>query len=96
MDYARIERAMRFLNLNYLQRPALDEIAAQVHLSPFHFERLFQRWAGTSPKRFLQFLTKERAKTLLRDSPEACSMWPTARDFPDPGDCTTCSFPARQ
>jgi AraC family transcriptional regulator of adaptative response/methylated-DNA-[protein]-cysteine methyltransferase len=68
MDYARIERALRFLNLNYLQRPALDEIAAQVHLSPFHFERLFQRWAGTSPKRFLQFLTKERAKILLRDS----------------------------
>lgn len=68
MDYARIERALRFLNLNYLHRPTLDEIAAHVHLSPFHFERLFQRWAGTSPKRFLQFLTKEHAKTLLRDS----------------------------
>jgi AraC family transcriptional regulator of adaptative response/methylated-DNA-[protein]-cysteine methyltransferase len=68
MDYARIERAIRFLNTNYLRRPTLDEIAAQVHLSPFHFERLFQRWAGTSPKRFLQFLTKEHAKTLLRDS----------------------------
>jgi len=68
MDYARIERALRFLNMNYLRRPTLDEIAARVHLSPFHFERLFQRWAGTSPKRFLQFLTKERAKILLRDS----------------------------
>jgi AraC family transcriptional regulator of adaptative response/methylated-DNA-[protein]-cysteine methyltransferase len=68
MDYARIERALQFLNTNYLRRPTLDEIAAHVHLSPFHFERLFQRWAGTSPKRFLQFLTKEHAKTLLRDS----------------------------
>jgi AraC family transcriptional regulator, regulatory protein of adaptative response / methylated-DNA-[protein]-cysteine methyltransferase len=68
MDYARVERALRFLNANYLQRPTLDEIAAHVHLSPFHFERLFQRWAGTSPKRFLQYLTKEHAKSLLRDS----------------------------
>jgi AraC family transcriptional regulator of adaptative response/methylated-DNA-[protein]-cysteine methyltransferase len=68
MDYARVERALQFLNANYLHRPTLDEIAAHVHLSPFHFERLFQRWAGTSPKRFLQYLTKEHAKTLLRDS----------------------------
>src|SRR5208283_4187493 len=68
MDYARIERALRFLNAHYLRRPTLDEIAAHVHLSPFHFERLFQRWAGTSPKRFLQYLTKEHAKALLRES----------------------------
>jgi AraC family transcriptional regulator of adaptative response/methylated-DNA-[protein]-cysteine methyltransferase len=68
MDYARIERALRFLNGNYLRQPTLDEIAAHVHLSPFHFERLFQRWAGTSPKRFLQYLTKEHAKTILQDS----------------------------
>jgi AraC family transcriptional regulator of adaptative response/methylated-DNA-[protein]-cysteine methyltransferase len=68
MDYARVERALQFLNANYLHRPPLDEIAAHVHLSPFHFERLFQRWAGTSPKRFLQYLTKEHAKALLRDS----------------------------
>jgi len=68
MDYARIERALRFLNANYLRRPTLDEIAAHVHLSPFHFERLFQRWAGTSPKRFLQYLAKEHAKALLQES----------------------------
>jgi AraC family transcriptional regulator, regulatory protein of adaptative response / methylated-DNA-[protein]-cysteine methyltransferase len=68
MDYQRIERALRFLNGSYLRRPTLDEIAAHVHLSPFHFERLFQRWAGTSPKRFLQYLTKEHAKALLHDS----------------------------
>src|ERR1043166_5963444 len=68
MDYARVERALRFLNANHRQRPTLDEVAAHVHLSPFHFERLFQRWAGTSPKRFLQYLTKEHAKGLLRES----------------------------
>jgi AraC family transcriptional regulator of adaptative response/methylated-DNA-[protein]-cysteine methyltransferase len=68
MDYTRIEHALRFLNANSLRRPTLDDVAAHVHLSPFHFERLFQRWAGTSPKRFLQFLTKEHAKTLLGDS----------------------------
>lgn len=68
MDYARIERALRFLEANHLRRPSLDQVARHVHLSPFHFERLFQRWAGTSPKRFLQYLTKEHAKTLLRDS----------------------------
>src|SRR5262245_33535618 len=68
MDYVRIEKAIEFLNANRLRRPSLDEIAAHVHLSPFHFERLFQRWAGTSPKRFLQFLTAEHAKSLLRDS----------------------------
>ncbi len=68
MDYARIERALRFLNTHYLRRPTLDEIAAHIHLSPFHFERLFQRWAGISPKRFLQYLTKEHAKAILQDS----------------------------
>ncbi|HUI05961.1 MAG TPA: methylated-DNA--[protein]-cysteine S-methyltransferase [Verrucomicrobiae bacterium] len=68
LDYARVERALHFLNATCRRRPALAEIAAHVHLSPFHFERLFQRWAGTSPKRFLQHLTKEHAKTLLRES----------------------------
>src|SRR6266446_1947288 len=68
MDYTRVESALRFLNANYLHRPSLDKIASHVHLSPFHFERLFQRWAGTSPKRFLQYLTKEHAKALLRNS----------------------------
>lgn len=68
MDYERVERALRFLEENYLRRPTLDDVARHVHLSPFHFERLFQRWAGTSPKRFLQFVTKEHAKALLAES----------------------------
>jgi AraC family transcriptional regulator of adaptative response/methylated-DNA-[protein]-cysteine methyltransferase len=64
-DYDRIERAIRYLQANYRRQPELDEIAGAVGLSEFHFQRLFSRWAGISPKRFLQFLTREGAKELL-------------------------------
>ena len=67
-DYARVERAIRFIEANRLRQPALAEVAAATHLSTYHFQRLFQRWAGISPKRFLQFLTKEHAKQRLRAS----------------------------
>ena len=67
-DYARIERAIRFVEANRRRQPELAEIAASVHLSEYHFQRLFGRWAGISPKRFLQFLTKEDAKRRLRAS----------------------------
>jgi len=64
-DYARIEQAIRFIEANADHQPTLEEVAASVHLSEYHFQRLFTRWAGISPKRFLQFLTKESAKNLL-------------------------------
>jgi len=64
-DYARVEMAIAFLEQNHQRQPALDEIAAGVGLSDFHFQRLFSRWVGISPKRFLQFMTKEYAKQLL-------------------------------
>jgi AraC family transcriptional regulator, regulatory protein of adaptative response / methylated-DNA-[protein]-cysteine methyltransferase len=64
-DYQRIEQAIRFLEDNAQRQPALTEVAAHVGLSEYHFQRLFTRWAGISPKRFLQFLTKENAKALL-------------------------------
>jgi AraC family transcriptional regulator, regulatory protein of adaptative response / methylated-DNA-[protein]-cysteine methyltransferase len=64
-DFARIERAIRFLDENAGRQPSLAEAARSVHLSEFHFQRLFRRWAGVSPKRFLQFLTVEHAKELL-------------------------------
>lgn len=67
-DYARVERAIGFVVANRHRQPELSEIAASVHLSEFHFQRLFARWAGISPKRFLQYLTKEDAKRRLRDS----------------------------
>ena len=64
-DYSRIERAILFLEENYHRQPELREVAQSVHLSEFHFQRLFRRWAGISPKRFIQFLTLEHAKKLL-------------------------------
>jgi AraC family transcriptional regulator of adaptative response/methylated-DNA-[protein]-cysteine methyltransferase len=64
-DYERIEKAIKFLESNFSSQPALKEIADHIGLSEFHFQRLFSRWVGISPKRFLQFLTKEYAKTLL-------------------------------
>ena len=64
-NYQRIEQAIRFLNENARRQPDLIEVAAHVGLSEYHFQRLFTRWAGISPKRFLQFLTKENAKALL-------------------------------
>lgn len=67
-DYARIADAIRFIASQVERQPTLDEIAAHVHLSPFHFQRLFSRWAGVTPKRYLQVLTMERAKVLLQES----------------------------
>jgi len=67
-DYRRIERAIAFLQEHYLAQPDLAAIAKHVHLSEFHFQRLFTRWAGVSPKRFLQFLTLEHAKKQLAES----------------------------
>jgi len=67
-DYSRIESAIRFLEENYHRQPELREVAESVNLSEFHFQRLFRRWAGISPKRFIQFLTLEHAKKLLDGS----------------------------
>jgi AraC family transcriptional regulator of adaptative response/methylated-DNA-[protein]-cysteine methyltransferase len=68
MDYERVEQAIRFLEQNFHHQPPLAEIADSVNLSEFHFQRLFSRWVGISPKRFLQFLTKEYAKKLIANS----------------------------
>jgi AraC family transcriptional regulator of adaptative response/methylated-DNA-[protein]-cysteine methyltransferase len=68
-DYQRIEQAILALEKNFRRQPRLDEIARSVALSEYHFQRLFSRWVGISPKRFLQFLTKEYAKELIESSP---------------------------
>ncbi len=67
-DYERIAKAIGFLQQNAANQPSLDDIAAAVGLSPFHFQRLFRRWAGITPKRFLQYLTVDHAKQLLASS----------------------------
>ena len=67
-DYKRIEKAIIFLEKNAHRQPDLKEVARSVDLSEYHFQRLFRRWAGISPKRFLQVLTVERVKGLMRES----------------------------
>lgn len=67
-DYTRIEKAIRYLEGNFRRQPGLGEIAGSTGLSAYHFHRLFTRWAGISPKRFLQFLTAEYARGLLMES----------------------------
>ena len=67
-DYEKVASAISYIRENVGKQPTLDEIAAQVHLSPYHFQRLFSRWAGVTPKRFLQVLTLRHAKTLLKES----------------------------
>jgi AraC family transcriptional regulator of adaptative response/methylated-DNA-[protein]-cysteine methyltransferase len=66
-DYERIAQAIRFIEQNYRRQPSLEEVAKSVFLSEFHFQRLFRRWVGISPKRFLQFLTVEHAKRRLEE-----------------------------
>lgn len=65
-DYQRVEQAIRYLEENFRRQPSLEEMAASVHLSKYHFQRLFKRWAGVTPAQFLQFLTVEYAKEQLQ------------------------------
>ena len=68
INYLRIEQAIQYLEKNFQRQPELDEVAEKVHLSPFHFQRIFTEWAGISPKRFLQFLTVDFLKEKLQQS----------------------------
>lgn len=68
LDYQRIEKAIRYIENQYKNQPSLQQIADHVGLSEFHFQRLFTRWAGTSPQRFVRYLTKEYAKQQLATS----------------------------
>lgn len=67
-DYARVEQTIRYLDRHFRQQPRLAELAAHVHLSEYHFQRLFRRWAGVTPKRFLQYLTADYVKARLREA----------------------------
>jgi len=66
VNYHRIAVAIDYIKLHFKEQPSLDEIAAVVGLSPFHFQRLFSDWAGVSPKKFIQYLSLEHAKNLLK------------------------------
>ena len=65
-NFYRIKKAIEFIAANYKRQPSLDELAETVNLSPSHFQRIFTEWAGVSPKKFIQFLSVEYAKSLLK------------------------------
>jgi len=67
INYERIAEAINYIKINFKEQPNLDEVAEKVHLSPFHFQRLFTDWAGISPKKFLQYLSLDYAKGILKD-----------------------------
>jgi len=67
-DYERVERAIRFLDEHHQEQPSLAEVADAVSLSESRMQRLFRRWAGVSPKRFVQYLTAQHARAVLRES----------------------------
>ena len=67
IDYERIEKAIHFIRENFKEQPSLDEIAEAVHVSSFHFQRMFSEWAGVSPKKFMQYISLNYAKSLLGD-----------------------------
>jgi AraC family transcriptional regulator, regulatory protein of adaptative response / methylated-DNA-[protein]-cysteine methyltransferase len=66
IHYNRIKTAIEYIHSNFTAQPTLEEIAEQVHMSPFHFQRLFTDWAGVSPKKFLQYISVEHAKQVLK------------------------------
>jgi AraC family transcriptional regulator of adaptative response/methylated-DNA-[protein]-cysteine methyltransferase len=68
INYNRIAEAIEYIKTNFKEQPNLDEVAKKINLSPFHFQRLFTEWVGTSPKKFLQYTTTEYAKTLLKEN----------------------------
>ena len=72
IDYRRIEAAITYIAAHYHDAPALDEVAAAAHLSPFHFQRLFTRWACVSPKGFARYLSLDHARALLRHEGASC------------------------
>ncbi|HEV8286419.1 MAG TPA: methylated-DNA--[protein]-cysteine S-methyltransferase [Chitinophagaceae bacterium] len=67
-DYQRIEKAIHYIQENFQKQPELDDVAKSVYLSPYHFQRMFKEWAGVSPKKFLQYISLEHAKKLLKQN----------------------------
>ena len=79
LNYQRIADAIGYINDHFKEQPTLEEVASHVHLSPFHFQRLFSEWAGTTPKKFLQFISLEHAKQLLTE--QKATLFDTAFDI---------------
>lgn len=67
INYNRVAEAIDYIKENFREQPSLNQVAEKVNLSPFHFQRLFTEWAGTSPKKFLQYISIQHAKSLLKE-----------------------------
>jgi AraC family transcriptional regulator of adaptative response/methylated-DNA-[protein]-cysteine methyltransferase len=67
-NFERIATAIGYIKENFKSQPRLEEVAEKIHLSPYHFQRMFTAWAGVSPKKFLQYVTVEHAKKMLKDN----------------------------
>jgi AraC family transcriptional regulator, regulatory protein of adaptative response / methylated-DNA-[protein]-cysteine methyltransferase len=78
INFDRITQAIGYLKDNFKEQPNLDEVAEKVHLSPFHFQKMFTDWAGVSPKKFVQYLSVEHAKRLLTTT--SSSLFDTAHE----------------
>lgn len=76
IHYNRIAEAIDYIKNNFKQQPNLEEVAEQINLSPAYFQRLFTEWAGTSPKKFLQYISVEHAKKILKQ--EQATLFDTA------------------
>src|SRR5690554_652901 len=76
LNFKRIAEAIEYIRNNFKLQPNLDEVAEKMHLSPSHFQRLFTEWAGTSPKKFLQYISVEHAKKILKE--EQATLFDTA------------------
>lgn len=68
LNYKRVAEAIEYYRNRFREQPSLEEVASHIHLSPFHFQRMFKEWAGVTPKQFLQYISIEHAKQLLRKS----------------------------
>ncbi|HVW59274.1 MAG TPA: methylated-DNA--[protein]-cysteine S-methyltransferase [Puia sp.] len=77
-NYDRIATAIDYIRTHFKEQPDLNVVAEKIHLSPFHFQRLFTDWAGVSPKKFLQYLSIEHAKSMLQD--KGATLFDTAFD----------------
>lgn len=73
LNFKRIASAIDYIKDNFKNQPDLDQIAEHVHLSPSHFQRLFTDWAGTSPKKFLQYISVAHAKEILKENQSTLS-----------------------
>ena len=74
IDYHRVARGIGYIAAHFRESPALEDVAAAAHVSPFHFQRMSTAWAGVSPKNFARYLSLDHARALLRHEG---AIWPS-------------------